>query len=64
MAISFKEKKVMAEAKKKETKKEVKKYWKINAQGWSNPILKLKSETSERYLKSMKAKKGYKVEEV
>ena len=53
----------MAEAKKKEAKKETKKYWKINAQGWSNPILKLKSETSERYLKSMKSKKGYKVEE-
>ena len=28
-----------------------------------NPILKLKSEASERYLKAMKAKKGYKVEE-
>ena len=53
----------MAEAKKKETKKETKKYWKINAPSWVRPILKLKSETSERYLKSMKAKKGYKVEE-
>ena len=54
----------MAEAKKKETKKkEVKEYWKITAPTWENPILKLKSETSERYLKSMKSKKGYKVEE-
>ena len=53
--------------KKKETKKEVKKegkkYWKITGLYWANPILKLKSETSERYLKVMKAKKGYKVEE-
>ena len=57
----------MAEAKKKEAKKEVKKevkeYWKIDAPSWVKPILKLKSKTSERYLKSMKAKKGYKVEE-
>tara|TARA_R100000687_G_C6302562_1_gene96630 strand:- start:307 stop:471 length:165 start_codon:yes stop_codon:yes gene_type:complete len=53
----------MAEAKKKEVKKEVKEYWKITAPSWVKPILKLKSETSERYLKSMKAKKGYKVEE-
>ena len=57
----------MAEAKKKEAKKEVKKevkeYWKITAPSWVKPILKLKSETSERYLKSIKAKKGYKVEE-
>ena len=54
----------MAEAKKKVEKKESsKKYWKIMAPTWTVPILKLKSETSERYLKSMKAKKGYKVEE-
>ena len=54
----------MAEAKKKDDKKESsKKYWKIMAPTWTAPILKLKSETSERYLKSMKAKKGYKVEE-
>ena len=54
----------MAEAKKKvETKDTPKKYWKIMSPTWTDPILKLKSETSERYLKSMKAKKGYKVEE-
>ena len=54
----------MAEAKKKDDKKESsKKYWKIMAPTWTAPILKLKSETSERYLKSMKAKKGYTVEE-
>ena len=54
----------MAEAKKKADKKESsKKYWKIMAPTWTDAILKLKSETSERYLKSMKAKKGYKVEE-
>ena len=54
---------MMAEDKKKVAKKETKKFWKIMAQGWDRPILKLKSETSERYLKSIKAKKGYKVEE-
>ena len=54
----------MAEAKKKvETKDTSKKYWKITAPTWANPMLKLKSEASERYLKAMKAKKGYKVEE-
>ena len=54
----------MAEAKKKTNKEESsKKYWEIMASTWTAPILKLKSETSERYLKSMKAKKGYKVEE-
>ena len=52
----------MAE-KKKEAKKEVKKYWKITAPSWVKPILKLKDETSDRYLKSMKSKSGYKVEE-
>ena len=57
----------MAEAKKKEVKKEVKKeakeYWKITAPGWIQPVLRPKSATSERTLKSIKAKKGYKVEE-
>ena len=53
----------MADAKKKVTKKQTKEYWKIDAPSWVRPILKLKSETSERYLKSMKAKKGYVVEE-
>ena len=54
----------MAEAKKKDNKKESSnKYWKIMAPTWAAPILRLKSETSERYLKSMKAKKGYKVED-
>ena len=53
----------MAEAKKKDDKKESsKKYWKIMAPGWTKPVLRPKSETSERYLKSMKAKKGYIVE--
>jgi len=52
----------MAE-KKKSVKKEVKKYWKITASGWIKPILKLKDETSDRYLKKIKAKKGYIVEE-
>tara|TARA_Y100001963_G_C6428491_1_gene285936 strand:+ start:41 stop:205 length:165 start_codon:yes stop_codon:yes gene_type:complete len=49
--------------KKNTAKKEVKKFWKITAAGWTKPILKLKSETSERYLKTMKSKKGYIVEE-
>ena len=55
----------MAEDKKaKTTKKETsKKYWKITNSGWVKPILKLKDETSDRYLKSMKAKTGYIVEE-
>ena len=55
----------MAEAKKeKTTKKETpKEYWKIMAPGWVKPILKLKNETSDRYLERMKAK-GYTVEEV
>ena len=50
----------MAE-KKKAVKKE-KLYWKITGSNWAKPILKLKDETSDRYLKAMKAK-GYKVEE-
>ena len=49
--------------KKKAVKKEVKEYWKITAPSWDKPILKLKDETSDRYLKAIKAKKGYKVEE-
>ena len=53
----------MAGEKKKEVKKEVKKYWKITAPSLSKPILKLKDETSDRYLKAIKAKKGYIVEE-
>ena len=54
----------MAEAKKKANKEESsKKYWEIMSPTWTSPMLKLKSETSERYLKAMKAKKGYKVEE-
>ena len=52
----------MAE-KKKAVKKEVKKYWKITAPNWDKPILRPKDETSDRYLKSMKAKTGYIVEE-
>ena len=54
----------MAEKKAKAIKKEEKKFWKITGPNWAKPILKLKDETSDRYLKSMKAKKGYKVEEV
>ena len=54
----------MAEAKKKANKEEsAKKYRKIMAPTWAAPILKLKSEASVWYLKSMKAKKGYIVEE-
>ena len=46
-----------------EKKKAAKKNWKITSSNWAKPILKLKDETSDRYLKAMKAK-GYKVEEV
>ena len=36
MEILLKEKQLMAEAKTKEVKKEVKKYWKITALGWTD----------------------------
>ena len=53
----------MAE-KKKTTKKEApKEFWKIMAPGWTQPVLRPKNATSERVLKSIKAKKGYIVEE-
>tara|TARA_Y100000310_G_C20175960_1_gene575846 strand:- start:289 stop:453 length:165 start_codon:yes stop_codon:yes gene_type:complete len=53
----------MAE-KKKTTKKEApKEFWKIMAPGWVTPVLRPKNATSERVLKSIKAKKGYIVEE-
>ena len=54
----------MKETKKKTEKKTEKKFWKITGPNWAKPILKLKDETSDRYLKRMKAKKGYIVEEV
>ena len=50
----------MPEEKKKVVKSVAKKFWKITAPSWS--VLKLKDETSDRYLKSMKSK-GYRVEE-
>ena len=55
----------MADTKKtKTTKKEsTKEFWKIMAPGWSTPVLRPKNATSERVLKSIKAKKGYVVEE-
>ena len=53
----------MAEKKKTTKKESSKEYWKIMAPSWVKPILKLKDETSDRYLKRMKAKKGYIVEE-
>ena len=49
--------------KKQTIKKEVKEYWKITAPGWIKPVLRPKYATSERVLKSIKAKKGYIVEE-
>ena len=52
----------MAEAKNKVVKSVAKKFWKIAGPNWAKSILKLKDETSERYLKAMKSK-GYKVEE-
>ena len=53
----------MAEDKKKVAKKETKKFWKIMAKGWTEPILRPKSATPESVLKRIKAKEGYKVEE-
>ena len=47
----------------KQTKETKKEYWKIMGIGWAKPILKLKNETSDLYLKRMKTK-GYTVEEV
>ena len=49
--------------KKNTAKKEVKEYWKITGPGWIKPVLRPKYATSERVLKSIKAKKGYIVEE-
>tara|TARA_R110002020_G_scaffold294656_1_gene510419 strand:+ start:1753 stop:1938 length:186 start_codon:yes stop_codon:yes gene_type:complete len=54
------------EAIKKESKKESKKefkFWKITGPGWTQSVLRPKYATSERTLKSIKSKKGYKVEE-
>ena len=51
-----------AKTDKKESKKAAKKFWKIAGPNWAKSILKLKDETSERYLKAMKSK-GYEVEE-
>ena len=53
----------MAEQKTKTTKEETKKYWKITGPSWSKPVLRPKVGTSEKSLKALKAKKGYKVEE-
>ena len=53
----------MAEDKKKVAKKEPKEFWKIMAPGWTKPVLRPKNATSDRVLKSIKAKKGYIVEE-
>ena len=54
----------MAESKKaKKAKKEnTEEFWKIMAPGWTQPVLRPKSATSERTLKSIKSKKGYIVE--
>ena len=52
----------MAE-KKKVVKSVAKKFWKITGPGWVQSVLRPKYATSERVLKSIKAKKGYKVEE-
>ena len=49
-------------ATKKVKKDTEKKYWSIMTPGWPKPILKSKDETTDGYLKKMKAK-GYKVEE-
>ena len=49
--------------KKKVVKKEEKKFWKITAPSWTQPVLRPKYATSDRVLKSIRAKKGYIVEE-
>ena len=49
--------------KKAEQKDTSKKYWKIMAPGWTKPVLRPKEGTPERVLKSIKAKRGYTVEE-
>ena len=49
--------------KKTEKKDTSKKYWKIMAPGWIKPVLRPKDGTPERVLKSIKAKRGYTVEE-
>ena len=51
-------------ANKKEEKKDTsKKFWKIMATGWTQPVLRPKDGTPDKVLKSLKAKKGYTVEE-
>ena len=50
-------------AQKKETKTSEKLYWEIMAPSWTTPILRPKYATSDRVLKSIKAKPGYIVEE-
>ena len=50
-------------ATKKVKKVEDKKYWKIMAPGWTKPVLRPKEGTPERVLNSIRAKKGYIVEE-
>ena len=54
----------MAEKKKTTKKESSKEFWKITGPGWVTPVLRPKNATSERVLKSIKAKKGYIVEEV
>jgi len=54
----------MAEAKKKvEKKSTTKKFWKITAPEWTKAVLRPKDGTSDKVLKALKAKDGYKVEE-
>ena len=49
--------------KKSEKKDTSKKFWKIMAPGWIKPVLRPKDGTPAKVLKSIKAKKGYTVEE-
>ena len=49
--------------KKKDAKKEVKEFWKITGPNWEKSVLRPKYATSDRVLKSIRAKKGYIVEE-